>query len=85
MLVCVEIPGTKIEELPGPLRAEALAQKVQLHRERYLQGSHVDQGFTAEDVKASLRVFASSHSARGRWLRMLLGIKGNQPLEEKAR
>ena len=83
MLVCVEIPSTKLEELPGPLRAEALAQKVQLHRERCLQGSHVDQGFTAEDVKASLRVFASSHSARGRWLRMILGITRNQPLEER--
>ena len=34
MLVCVEIPSTKLEELPGPLRAEALAQKVQLHREK---------------------------------------------------
>ena len=28
MLVCMEIPNTNPEELPGPLRAEALAQKI---------------------------------------------------------
>ena len=82
MLVCTEIPNTNPEELPGPLRAEALAQKIQLHREKYLQGSHADQGFTAEDVKASFRVFAKSHKARGRWLRMILGIQRNQLLDE---
>ena len=37
MLVCMEIPSTKLEELPGPLRVEALIQKIQLHREKYLQ------------------------------------------------
>ncbi len=83
MLVCVEIPSTRLEELPGPLRAEALAQKVQLCRETYLQESHADQGFTAEGVKASLRALASSHRARDRWLRMMLGMKGNQALEER--
>ena len=83
MLVCMEIPITNPEELPGPLRAEALAQKIQLHREKYLQGSHADQGFTAEDVKASFRVFARSHKSRDRWLRMILGIQRNQPLDDR--
>ena len=78
----MEIPNTNPEELPVPLRAEALAQKIQLHREKYLQGSHADQGFTAEDVKASFRVFARSHKARDRWLRMILGIQRNQLLDE---
>ena len=64
------------------MRAEALAQKIQLHRDNYLQGSHADQGFTAEDVKASSRVFARSHKARDRWLRMILGIQRYQPLDE---
>ena len=82
MLVCMEIQNTNPEELPGPLRAEALAQKIQPHREKYLQGSHADQGFTAEDVKASFRVFARSHKARDKWLRMILGIQRNQLLDE---
>ena len=33
MLVCMEIQNPNPKELPGPLRAEALAQKIQLHFE----------------------------------------------------
>ena len=83
MLVCLEIPGTKLEDLPSPLRTEDLLQKVQLHRERCLQDSDAHQGFTAEDVKASLRDFAGSHSARARWLRTILRLKNDAPLEER--
>ena len=83
MLVCMEIPSTKLEDLPGPLRVEALTQKIQLHREKYLQENRSELGFTAEDVKDSFRVFSNSHKAFGRCLRGILGIQHSQPLEQK--
>ena len=83
MLVCMEIPSTKLEELPGPLRVEALTQKIQLHREKYLQENRSELGFTAEDVKDSFRVFSNTHKAFGRCLRGILGIQHSQPLEQK--
>ena len=83
MLVCLEIAGTKLEELSGPLRTQDLVEKVQLHRERRFQDNDVHQGFTADDAKASLRAFAGSHTARARWLRIILGLKKNEPVEER--
>ena len=79
----MEIPSTKLEELPGPLRVEALTQKIQLHREKYFQENRSELGFTAEDVKDSFRVFASTHKAFGKCLRGILGIQHSQPLEQK--
>ena len=82
MLVCVEIPGAKLEDLPSPLHTADLIQKVHLHRQRYLQDSD-EQGFTKDDVKAILRDFAGRHSSRARWLREIIGLKRNAPLEER--
>ena len=71
MLVCMEMPGTKLEELPGPLHVEDLLEKVRQQREEAVQAA-VDgraEGFTVEDVQKALRAFASSHSVAVRWLR----------------
>ena len=51
MLVCLEIAGTKLEELTCPLRTQDLVEKVQLHHARRLQASDTHQGFTADDAK----------------------------------
>ena len=83
MLVGLEIPGSKLQALPSPLLTENLGQKVKLHRETYLQDSDAHQGFTTDDVTAALKAFAASHSACARWLRIILGLNKNAPVEEK--
>ena len=85
MLALLEISRTKLEKLPGPLRTQDLVEKVQLHRERRLQDSDVHQGFTPDDTKACLRAFAGSHTARARWLRIILGLKKDCAGAGKAR
>ena len=85
MLVCMEMPGTKLEEVPGPLHVEDLLEKVRQQREEAVQAA-VDgraEGFTVEDVQKALRAFASSHSVAARWLRKVLRLKKEEPLEEK--
>ena len=41
------------------------------------------EGFTVEDVQKALRAFASSHSVAARWLRKVLRLKKEEPLEEE--
>ena len=53
MLVCMEMPGTKLEELPGPLHVEDLLEKVRQQREEAVQAA-VDgraQGFPSRTSK----------------------------------
>ena len=85
MLVCIELPGTKLEEVPGPLHIEEMLAKVRQHREEVLHASAEAraEGFMLEDVQQALRAFASSHSVAARWLRRALRLKREDVLEEK--
>ena len=85
MLVCIELPGTKLEEVPGPLHIEEMLAKVRQHREEVLHASAEAraEGVVLEDVQQALRAFASSHIVAARWLRRALRLKREDVLEEK--
>ena len=62
------------------LRGGLIGGQAENHAQTTTQGDRVNR---SGPTNGNGTIFASSHSGRGRWLRMILGIKGNQPLDER--